>query len=81
VFDLPPVRRDLLANRPADAVKAVAYDSALRGKTWLDPRPEESDKAFRDMVEAMSSDRMTADNAAEFLNSRLVDLVTPYVPQ
>ena len=56
-FNLPPVRRDLLNIRQTDAVLAVLYDAAIRARTWLDPRPEESDKAFRNAVESVSSGR------------------------
>jgi multiple sugar transport system substrate-binding protein len=78
VYDLPPVRRDLLAKPPSDAQKAVAYDSALRSRTWLDPKPEETEKAFRDAVESISSGRTDEKSAVTNLESRIQSLVSEY---
>jgi ABC-type glycerol-3-phosphate transport system substrate-binding protein len=80
-FSLPPVRRDLLANRPTDSTLSVFYDSAIRSRTWLDPKPEESDKAFRLMVESVSSGRNTIDLAIIYLNTALDTLLKPYKEQ
>jgi multiple sugar transport system substrate-binding protein len=77
-FNLPPVRRDLLARRPGDAVLSVFYDSAIRSRTWLDPKPEESDKAFRQMVESVSSGRSNIESAVNYLNTALITLLKPY---
>src|SRR3989339_335330 len=46
-FTLPPVRRDLLAQKPTDAAQTVFYDAAIRSRTWLDPKPELSNEAFQ----------------------------------
>jgi ABC-type glycerol-3-phosphate transport system substrate-binding protein len=80
-FSLPPVRRDLLANRPTDSTLSVFYDSAIRSRTWLDPKPEESDKAFRLMVESVSSGKNTIDLAIIYLNTALDTLLKPYKEQ
>lgn len=71
MFNLPPVRRDLLNVSQTDAARAVFYDSAIRARTWLDPRPAASATAFLDMVEGVSSGRLKADNAITLLSSRL----------
>lgn len=77
-FNLPPVRRDLLAKRPTDAALSVFFDSAIWSRAWLDPKPEESDNAFRLMVESVSSGRTTIDFAMIYLNSALVTALKPY---
>jgi ABC-type glycerol-3-phosphate transport system substrate-binding protein len=71
IFNLPPVRRDLLGRRPTDAVLSVFYDSAIRARTWLDPRPEDSDRAFREAVESVSSGRSTIPAAVNNLSAQL----------
>jgi ABC-type glycerol-3-phosphate transport system substrate-binding protein len=80
-FNLPPVRRDLLSKRPTDSTLSVFYDSAIRSRTWLDPKPEGSDKAFRQMVESVSSGRNTIEESLMYLTKDLVTLVTPYQVQ
>lgn len=80
-FNLPPVRRDLLAHRPTDSILSVFYDSAIRSRTWLDPKPEESDNAFRQMVESVSSGRNNIDAAISYLNKALDTALKPYQPQ
>ena len=77
-FSLPPVRRDLLSVRPTDTALSVFYDSAIRARTWLDPRPEESDKAFRTAVESVSSGRHDTNQAIIELSNQLQSSLRPY---
>ncbi len=77
-FDLPPVIRSFLYNRPTDAALAVFYDAAIRGRTWLDPKPQLSDKAFQTMVESVSSGRNDIANAVAGLNADLASALAPY---
>lgn len=77
-FSLPPVRRDLLSKRPTDSTLSVFYDSAIRARTWLDPRPEESDKAFRTAVESVSSGRYDINKSVIDLNDQLQSALRPY---
>jgi len=77
-YNLPPVRRDLLANKPNDAALAVFYDAAIRSRTWLDPKPETTDKAFKNMVESISSGRQDVDAAVSQLNSELIAALSVY---
>ncbi|MDO8521146.1 MAG: extracellular solute-binding protein [bacterium] len=77
-YDLPPVIRKYLAVRPTDAALSVFYDAAIRGRTWLDPRPGESNEAFRDMVEAVSSGRTDVSTAIGNLNEELDSLLQSY---
>jgi ABC-type glycerol-3-phosphate transport system substrate-binding protein len=77
-FNLPPVLRSALAERPTDAALATFYDAAIRGRTWLDPKPELSDKAFQTMVESISSGRNDAYEAIGGLNKDLSSALAPY---
>jgi len=56
-LDLPPVRRTLLGQKPADAFQSIFYDSAIRAKAWLDPSPEATDSIFKSMTESITSGR------------------------
>ena len=77
-FSLPPVRRDLLADKPTNPEMSIFYDSAIRARTWLDPKPQASDKAFRDMVELVSSGRSDAPAAVSKLNGQLEVILKSY---
>lgn len=77
-FNLPPVRRDLLGRRPTDAAFSVFYDAAIRSRTWLDPKPEESDQAFQQTVESVSSGRNNVETAITYLNTALDTALQPY---
>ncbi|MEK7182258.1 MAG: extracellular solute-binding protein [Patescibacteria group bacterium] len=56
-FDLPPVKRELLAEKQTDAYKGIFYDSAIIGRAWLDPNPQETSIIFKDMIENVTSGR------------------------
>ena len=77
-FNLPPVRRDLLAHKPVDAISSVLWDAAIQSRTWLDPRPDITNSAFQEAVEAVSSGRTTIGQAISKLSSALDSALTPY---
>lgn len=77
-FNLPPIRRDLLANPPTDPALAVFYSSAIRARTWLDPEPGASADAFRSAVEAVSSGRESSDSGIGLLHRSLSTLLRDY---
>ncbi len=77
-FNLPPVRRDLLAHKPVDTVSSVLWDAAIMSRTWLDPRPDISNSAFQEAVEGVSSGRTTINQAISKLSSALDSALTPY---
>lgn len=55
---LPPVRRDLLAQKPADnAVLGIFFDSAVIARSWFDPNPLQSGRIFENMIESITSGR------------------------
>lgn len=47
---LPPIRREVLAQRPNDPFFSLFYDAAIISRSWLDPDPEETDGIFRDLI-------------------------------
>lgn len=60
---LPPVRRDLIAVPPADAILSVFYDSALISRAWYDPSPVETNSIFMNMIESVNSGRSSMNQA------------------
>ncbi len=63
IYNLPPVRRDLLAEPATNPYMTVFYRSAIQSKSWYDPNPTESDMVFRDMIESITSGREKMSNA------------------
>ncbi|MBI3020366.1 MAG: extracellular solute-binding protein [Parcubacteria group bacterium] len=73
---LPPVRRDLLAQKPrnADAFTSVFYDSALISRAWLDPQPAETSRIFDAAVRNVLSGRSTVGSAVSEMHEAIVQL-------
>ena len=66
-----PARRDLLVVPPADSFSPIFYGSALYGRSWLDPSPEDTDRIFSGMVGAVLGNSMTTTNAIKDASSKL----------
>lgn len=75
VTGLPPVRRDLLAERPTDAFRSIFYDSALMAHAWLDPNDEKSGEIFKDMIENVISGRSRLGEAVRIADEELENLL------
>lgn len=72
---LPPVRRDLLAQKSTDAFMSIFYSSAIRAKSWLDPLPEETNDIFKDMIESITSGRARTLEAISKANDEITSLL------
>ena len=66
-----PARRDLLAAPPADAFSPIFYNSALYGRSWLDPSPDDTNNIFSVMVNSVLSNSLSKDDAIKDANSKL----------
>jgi hypothetical protein len=51
---LPPVRKDMLSQKPTDPYMSVFYKAAVWSKAWLDPDPERSSSIFQNMIESVN---------------------------
>ncbi|MBA3732836.1 extracellular solute-binding protein [Patescibacteria group bacterium] len=71
ITNLPPVRRDLLSNKPADAFRSVFYSSALIAHSWIDPDAYKSAGTLRDMIESITSGRNRVSEALNTANDEL----------
>jgi ABC-type glycerol-3-phosphate transport system substrate-binding protein len=65
---LPPARRDLLSTAPNNPFIATFYKAAIQSETWLDPNPDQSNVAFQDMIESISTGKQKAN-----------EVLTPFV--
>lgn len=71
---LPPVRLDLLAKNPTNAAQSVFYDSALIGKSWLDPDPKTTSGYFRGAIEGILAGTVDVSGAVNKMNAELLIL-------
>ncbi len=62
---LPPVRRDLLTQKPTDAFMSIFYDSAIQSRGWLQPDRAETNTIFKEMIESVTAGRRTAGESVQ----------------
>lgn len=73
--NVAPARRDVIAAGSSDPAKVVFYNSALISKAWVDPDTTKTDQIFKNMVEDVSSGRMTVDGSVQKASSELDNLL------
>lgn len=73
--NLPPVRRDSLANPSDNAIMQTFYDSALIATPFLDPDPVATDRIFLDMVESYTSGRYGLSEVVNRASSQFGDII------
>ncbi len=74
--NLPPVRRELLTERPADPYMDIFYRAAIQAKSWYDPDPQGSDEIFADMIESITTGKKKVTNALSETAEKLDRLYT-----
>ncbi len=74
---LSSVRRDALAVDASESSSAVFATSALWSRGWLDPDAIKSNAIFQDMVEGVTSGRVSSGDAINNANSQLQNLLNP----
>lgn len=57
-LSLPPVRRDLLAQRPPNPYAGTFFDASLSARGWLDPNEKRTNQIFKDMFDAIFSNSL-----------------------
>jgi ABC-type glycerol-3-phosphate transport system substrate-binding protein len=72
---LPPVHLGLLSELEQDPYRAQFNKAALVSRAWLDPNPEESDRIFRNMIEAIKSGKMTINEAVNAADMQFTALL------
>lgn len=72
---LPPVRRDLLVDKPGDAYKSVFYSAALMSRSWLDPNPTVTTQLFTNMVEDVTSGKYMISESVKNTSNNMKNLL------
>lgn len=74
ITGLPPVRRDLLAFKPAEQYSSLFYEVAIQSRAWLAPEPARLNPIFKDMIESVTSGRTNIDQSI-FKTSEQLDTI------
>jgi len=72
--DVAPARRDLISAGTSDSALSVFYNSSLISKGWIDPDNAKTEKIFKDMVENVSTGRMSVSDSVQTANTVLGSL-------
>ncbi len=72
---LPPIRRDLLGEKPVDAIGPVFYNAAITARGWLDPDSSATDEIFKRMIESVVSGRALLREAVDTANAEINNLL------
>jgi ABC-type glycerol-3-phosphate transport system substrate-binding protein len=75
ISQLPPVRRDMLAQVPSDPYKVIFYNAALRSKVWYDPDRKATETIFRDLIDSVVTGRLQLTTASRDANDALNSLL------
>jgi len=73
--NLPPVRKDVLANNPADLYMQIFYESALQAETWPDPSSSATELLYKNMIESVISGKLTPEQAINGAQNELGNII------
>ncbi len=73
---LPPLRRDLLANKPSDSFLSIFYDSALWAKGWLDPAVNSTSAIYSDLIDNVTTGSKNYADALKEAGDKINNLLT-----
>lgn len=75
-LSLPPVKRSSLSVRPSDSPYGIVfYNSALIARGWLEPSRADAADIFGEMIDNVSSGRLTVSEAVSRAHNRLGPLL------
>src|SRR3990167_712065 len=74
LLGMAPAHRSVLATLPADPVESVRYSAAIIARTWLDPKPAETNVVVREMFESIIAGRAQAGSAVTNAMQRIRNL-------
>ena len=76
ITNLPSARRDLLAVSNGDnSYVDIFAKAAIQSKTWLDPSPTATDSIFRELIDNITTGKVSSSEARNTLNQKLGQLV------
>ena len=77
ITNLPSARRDLLAISNGDNTYIDIFAKAvIQSKTWLDPNPTATDSIFRELIDTITTGKVSSSEARNILNQKLERLIS-----
>ncbi len=76
ITNLPSARRDLLSiSDVTNAYTDVFAKAAIQSKTWIDPSPTATDSIFRELIDNITTGKVSGSEARNTLNQKLEALI------
>ena len=76
ITNLPSARRDLLSvSDGTNAYTDVFAKATMQSKTWYDPNPTATDSIFRDLIDNITTGKVSSGEARNTLNQKLETLI------
>jgi multiple sugar transport system substrate-binding protein len=76
ITNLPSARRDLLSvSDGTNAYTDIFAKATIQSKTWYDPNPTATDSIFRDLIDNITTGRVSSGEARNTLNQKLETLI------
>lgn len=77
ITNLPSARRDLLVSTAGDNTYTDIFTrAAIQSKTWFDPNPVATDSFFRELIDTITTGKVTSGEARNTLNQKLGFLIS-----
>jgi ABC-type glycerol-3-phosphate transport system substrate-binding protein len=77
ITNLPSARRDLLSiSDGTNAYTDIFAKAAIQSKTWYDPNPTITDSMFRDLIDNITTGKVSSGEARNTLNQKMEALIT-----
>ncbi len=70
-----PARNDLLRNKPDDAVRTLAFQSAIISDGWFDTDPEKTERLMRNLVRSVNAKSTTVFTALRNFSADLAEVL------
>ena len=81
ITNLPSARRDLLASSTGENTYSDVFMKAtIQSKTWLDPNPLATDYIFKELIDTITTGKVTSSEARNILNQKLIQLISGVSP-
>ncbi|MCI5051055.1 MAG: extracellular solute-binding protein [Candidatus Pacebacteria bacterium] len=68
-LDVAPARKDLLRDKPDDALRTLIYNSAIISRGWIDADPVATDDLFRELVRNINTGALSTRDALSRANA------------
>lgn len=72
--DFSPTRRDIISRGTSDSIDTILYNSSLIAKSWIDPDKDRTTSIFQNMIENITTGRLTLSESVGKANDEIDSL-------